>query len=501
MSAGLCMPPGAAQAAQQLAAGELRASALLEQCLARIARHNPAINALVTLDEARARRAAAAVDALLAQGVARFDAQPLLGLPVSIKDAFATQGLRTTSSHAALAHYLPPEDASLVARLKSAGAVVVGKSNLSELAGDPQCWSPLFGPTRNPWNPTLTPGGSSGGSAAAIAMGFSLLELGSDIGGSIRIPAAYCGVAGFKASENRLPRSGHIPHLPGTERSVRHLLSFGLLARRVADLQLALPRLVGPDGLDSETPPLPWRSLPPLNRPLRIAWWDDFAGLPLCARTAQALAHSVQRLQAAGHDVQRCAPAGFDWATAWQAFGVLAGSEIGLGLPRWQRWLMAHSAGFLPRHAPLSRAFLHGTRLKLREYQWALNRREQLISALDGFLGEWDAWLCPTALTTAYPAFALHPLRPPRPLPVADQLLPYIEATLSLTTPFSLTGSPVLSLPAGAVAGVPVGLQLVGWRCQDEALLQVGAQVEAALGPWQAPPDPDQLRCVTSPSA
>lgn len=262
MSAGLSMPPGAAQAAHQLAAGEVRASALLEQCLARIARHNPAINALVTLDDARARRVSAAIDALLVQGVARFDAQPLLGLPVSIKDAFATQGLRTTSSHAALAHYLPPEDASLVARLKSAGAVVVGKSNLSELAGDPQCWSPLFGPTRNPWNPTLTPGGSSGGSAAAIAMGFSLLELGSDIGGSIRIPAAYCGVAGFKASENRLPRSGHIPHLPGTERSVRHLLSFGLLARRVADLQLALPVLVGPDGQDSETPPLPWRSLP-----------------------------------------------------------------------------------------------------------------------------------------------------------------------------------------------------------------------------------------------
>ena len=252
----------ATAALRALALGDGTASQLLEAHVARIAQHNPRIRALVTLDIERARAAARAVDALpLAERARRLAGeQPLLGLPISIKDAFATQGLRTTSSHPPLANYLPAADATLVARLKAAGAIVLGKSNLSELAGDPQCWNPLFGPTRNPWGAGLTPGGSSGGSAVAVAMGFSLLDLGSDIGGSIRIPAAYCGVAGFKASENRIPRSGHIPQLPGQPRTVRHLLSFGALARSCADLALALPLLCGPDGLDSEVPPLPWRA-------------------------------------------------------------------------------------------------------------------------------------------------------------------------------------------------------------------------------------------------
>jgi amidase len=247
----------ATAALRALALGDGTASQLLEAHVARIAQHNPRIRALVTLDIERARAAAQAVDALpLAERARRLAGeQPLLGLPISIKDAFATQGLRTTSSHPPLANYLPAADATLVARLKAAGAIVLGKSNLSELAGDPQCWSPLFGPTHNPWDLSLTPGGSSGGSAAAIAMGFAALELGSDIGGSIRIPAACCGVVGFKASENRLPRTGHIPHLPGQQRSVRHMLSFGLLARTVADVAHAMPSLAGADGEDQEVPP------------------------------------------------------------------------------------------------------------------------------------------------------------------------------------------------------------------------------------------------------
>ncbi|WP_312264799.1 amidase [Rivihabitans pingtungensis] len=353
----------ATAALRALALGDGTASQLLEAHVARIAQHNPRIRALVTLDIERARAAAQAVDALpLAERARRLAGeQPLLGLPISIKDAFATQGLRTTSSHPPLANYLPAADATLVARLKAAGAIVLGKSNLSELAGDPQCWSPLFGPTHNPWDLSLTPGGSSGGSAAAIAMGFAALELGSDIGGSIRIPAACCGVVGFKASENRLPRTGHIPHLPGQPRSVRHMLSFGLLARTVADVAHAMPSLAGADGEDQEVPPLPWRPQPPLTRPLRLAWCDDFAGLP-------------------------------------------------------------------PRHGGL-----------------------------------------------------------PAPLNIGGRRVPYLEATLSLTSLFSLSGSPVLSLPVGVLDGVPVGVQLVGRKWRDEALLAMGESLTAA---WPAMPMP-----------
>ncbi|MBS1161244.1 MAG: amidase [Proteobacteria bacterium] len=478
----------ASRAAEEIAAGRLSAVELLDACTQQIARHNPAINALVTLDLAGARQAAEAADAVIRQsGVP--DDQPLLGLPISIKDAFATQGLRTTSSFPPLADHIPSRDATVVARLKAAGAVLLGKSNLSELAGDPQCWSPLFGPTRNPWDPARTPGGSSGGSAAAIAMGFSLLEAGSDIAGSIRIPAAYCGVAGLKTTENRIPRTGHIPHLPGQPRTVRHMLSFGLLGRRVADLQLGFPLLAGPDGEDFEVPPIPaGQAAPQESRPLRVAWWDDFAGTPLCQRTRRGLQHAVEKLQAAGHRVERYAPEKFAIEDARQAFGTLAGSEIGRGLPSWQRLFFSLGSTFLPRQQILGRAFLGGMHATPGQYNAALLRREQLIGALEDFLGQWDVWLCPTAPTVAYPAFPLPRFRPPPSLLIDDQPLSYIEATISLTAPFSLTGSPVVSLPASIEEGLPVGLQVVGRRWQEDRLLQHCRRLEDCLGDYRPPP-------------
>lgn len=476
---------GAALAA--LRAGTLTPEALLADCLTRIERDNGRINALVTLDIDAARRAACACRQFMdEQGIPA--GQPLFGLPVSVKDAWATAGLRTTASHPPLADYVPAEDAAVVARLKAAGAVLVGKSNLSQLAGDPQCWSPLFGPTRNPWDDALTPGGSSGGAAAAIAMGFSWLEVGSDIGGSIRIPAAYCGVVGLKATENRIPRSGHIPHLPGGLRSVRHLLSFGLLARSVGDLALGLPVLAGAHPDDPEVPPLPVVPLSPPQRPLRIAWWDDFAGLPLCPRTRAGLDQALARLRAAGHRVERAWPGGMDIRTCWQVYGCLAGAEIGLGMASGQRRLLAVASHLIPGSWPLSRAFAAGAGASWRRYSAALARRDALIAALDGFLGDYDLLLCPVAASTAYPAFPLSSRRLPPHLQVAGVRLPYIEASVGHSVPFSLTGNPVLSLPAGLFDGLPVGLQAVGRRWQDEALLAACAVVEAVLGPRPLPP-------------
>lgn len=476
---------GAHDALAALAARRISAVDLLEACLARIAAHNPRINALVTLDPAGARDAARAADARRRDG----DSAPLLGLPISVKDAFASAGLRTTSSHPPLHDHVPTRDATVLARLRAAGAILVGKSNLPELAGDPQCWSPLFGPTHNPWEAGRTPGGSSGGSAAAVAMGFSLLEAGSDLAGSIRIPAAYCGVAGIKATENRIARSGHIPHLPGQPRTVRHLLSFGLLGRRIADLQLGLPLIAGPDGLDTEVAPVPAPTRTTLPaRPLRIAWWDDFDALPLCPRTAAALSRTVDRLRAAGMTVTRAKPADFDFARALQLAGVVAGAEIGLGLPPWQRRLLRCAAPALPRRARLMRAIAAGMRLDLRAYSAALDARDGLIHALDRFLQDWDLWLCPVAPTTAYPAFAPPRWGAPPEIAVGERRLPYFDATLSLTLPFSLTGNPVVSLPAGIVDGLPVGLQAVGRRWEDEVLLARCAKLEAVLGPFQPPP-------------
>jgi len=468
----------------QLHSGQLDFTEVAEQHLQRIERHNPAINAVVTLNRAGALRRAQALHQLREQG----RLPPLAGLPLTIKDAFATAGLRTTSSHPPLADYVPGRDATLVARLREAGGLLLGKTNLPRLAGAPHCDSPLFGRTNNPWDPSRTPGGSSGGSAAAVAMGFSCLDLGSDIGGSIRIPAAFCGVAGFKATENRLPRTGHIPHLPDGERSVRHCLSFGLLARDVDSLQLGFGHLGGPDGEDTEVPPLPRAPTLPWKRPLRIAWWDDFAGLPLCGRTADALARTVKVLKAAGVAVERRKPEGFDVDRAWYAYGVLAGSEIGLGIPWIERRGLVLAGRLLPRSQRLAGYFIKGLRFSLRRYNEALNRREQLTIELETFLDHWDVWLCPVAPTVAHPHVPSEPLSPLRVIRFDEHRLPWLEATVSMTTPFSLTGSPVVVLPAGIEQGLPVGLQFIGKRWRDEQLLAICREIEAVTGGYVPPP-------------
>ena len=469
----------------RMARGELTATEVMHGCLQRIERHNPSVNALVTLDQDGALQRAQQADEWVGRGSALL---PLHGLPISIKDSFETAGLLTTSSHPPLRHHVPRADATAVARLRAAGAIILGKSNLPELAGDPQCRSPLFGVTNNPWDLTRTSGGSSGGSAAAVAMGFSWLDLGSDIGGSIRIPAAYCGVAGLKATENRIPRTGHIPHLPGSPRSVRHLLSFGLLGRSIGDLRLGLDTVAGPDGLDTEVPPIVPAPAKVLERPLRVAYWDDFAGLPLCARTRAGLEQTVARLQAKGIAVERVCPPGFDIEQTWYAYGIIAGAEIGLGMPALERYLLHGAGKLLPRSQVLARHMSQGLVCNWARYNEALNMRERLIAALEQFLDAWDVWLCPVAPTTAYPHCPISKYGKPPVILVDDRPLAYFDATISMASPFSLTGSPVVSMPVAVVEGLPVGLQVIGKRWCDEDLLARCGQIEQLLGGYRRPP-------------
>jgi len=190
---------------------------LLELYLDRVERFNPALNAIVTLDANRARSEADAADAAIARGD---QLGPLHGVPITIKDAIETAGMRTTSGAKMLAEYVPAQDAVAVARLRAAGAIVFGKTNLPEFAGDAQTFNALFGTTNNPWDPERTPGGSSGGAAAAVATGLTGMELGSDLGGSLRIPAQFCGVYTIKPTWGIVPMTGHIPPPPDAQRDV-----------------------------------------------------------------------------------------------------------------------------------------------------------------------------------------------------------------------------------------------------------------------------------------
>ena len=462
--------------------GRVASADLTRDCLRRINQLNDRANAVVTLNP-RVISDARLIDRSLVRN------RPLFGIPFTIKDAFETAGLRTTSGHRPLRSFVPDVNAVAVDRLLNAGGVLVGKTNLSELAGDPQCRNPVFGVTNNPWDVSRTSGGSSGGSAAAVSLGFSWLDLGSDLAGSIRIPASYCGVVGFKATEGRLPGDGHIPPLPGRPQTVRHMLSFGLLTRRVQDARVGLDALTPSecgsgdpirDASDGNAAPAGWQ--------LKLAYWDDFDGLPLCTRTRQALRRTVNALAGAGNAVERRRPDGFDFGSIWGAFGTVAGTEIGAVSNPLVRSTLAALAGLLGRSHPIARGFLAGLCSKPAAYADALRVRNRAIDDLERFMDSYDAWILPTAPCVAYRHLRRFGMSGVAKIRFEGHALPYLAGTIGCTAPFSLTGSPVVSLPCFAIDGLPVGLQFVGRRAQDEHLLQACAMVEKVVEGYRPPP-------------
>src|SRR5437899_7276285 len=252
----------ATRLARDLRNGKLSSVEATEAHLERIARLNGSINALVVVDHERATKAARAADRAGAKKGAKLG--PLHGVPITIKEAFDVAGLHTTSSHPPLKDNIAKSDASLVARLRAAGAVILGKTNVPELCADFQTDSPLFGTTRNPWDTARGAGGSTGGGAAAVAARLSPLELGSDIGGSVRNPAHYNGIFSLKPTEWRVPGRGHVPGLPGQTRTVRYMGVYGPLARSVEDLEVALRIIAGPDDHEAEAAPVPIGPAPAL---------------------------------------------------------------------------------------------------------------------------------------------------------------------------------------------------------------------------------------------
>jgi amidase len=465
---------------------------VLEAHFKRIAAQNPSLNAIVTLDEEGSRRRAKEADKALVRGEIW---GPLHGVPVTIKDVFETAGLRTTSGYKPLAGHIPQQDATVVARLRRAGAIILGKTNTPAMAGDEQTNNLLFGRTNNPWNLERTPCGSSGGSAAAVASGMSPLDIGSDIGRSVRNPAHFCGVFSLKPSEYRVPFTGHIPPLPGSSGRglLRYFLTPGPLARSVQDLELALTIMAGPDEREWEVPPVPLAPSPARAlRDLALAWSDDF-GVPVAAEIQTALQDLADELARAGCRVKRRDPPDFDFAQALQVYGELKEAALTvrsspLHLPR---FVWRALSGPLSRLNPTSRGLMRGAGATLPGYARALSQRDVLIAKMEHFGADWDAWLCPVAALPAYPRLpSRNPIEQLRAsVQVDGHKLPYLMATSGYTGLFNLTGNPVVVLALGCTKeGLPIGVQLVGRRWSDMDLLAVAEQLAQVTGPFQPPP-------------
>ena len=460
--------------AEELALGiRLRrwsAQEVLDAHLARISVKNPELNAIVLVDEEGARKRAAEADAAIRRGECW---GPLHGVPVTIKDAFSTAGLRTTAGFPPLAEYVPPQDATVVARIRAAGAVITGKTNLPLLALDYQCNSPLLGRANNPWDLERTPGGSTGGGAAAVAAGLSPLELGSDIGGSVRIPAHYCGIYSMKPTEHRVSTAGHIPEPPGAPRGVRHMGTVGPLARSVADLRLALRVIAGPDQDSWEVGPA---SLDPIEikRP-RIAWADGFGGCPVTADTRAQLSTLASRLDGLGWRVEQASP-DLSFEQLWETFGQVLWCEVGSSMPPEAEAAEVERL-FGKRGDAISRGAASCTGATMRQFTAAMTTRDRWIAILERFFDNYDVWLCPVTVGPA-----IRHCEPGTPVPVDDGSVTYWMGGLAYTTPFNLIGNPVVVLPLGRSAeGLPLGVQVVARRWDDMRALAVAEAIDSHM--------------------
>jgi len=447
----------AKQLATAIRARELSAVEVVDAHVAQIDKLNKSLNAVVTLDAEGARRRAREADKALAKGEVWGQ---LHGVPFVLKDAFATAGMRTTTGFAPLDH-VPNEDSTVAFRLKSAGAILLGKSNVATLLADFQTSNAIFGGTNNPWDVERTPGGSSGGAAAAVAAGMTPFDVGTDLSGSIRIPAHFCGVFGFKPTEHRVSLGGVVPDPHGSPRPVRIMSCVGPIARSVDDIILLYQILAGPDWRDTDVPPVAVESLPPPElKQLRIAVAAALGGFPVAADVREAVENLAKQLASLGAIVEEAVLPQVDFESDLENLGALIGMATGAFQQDNQ-------------HAPTT----------LAQYLAALHLRDRSIVAWEQFFDKYDVLLCPPAMTTAFPH-----CEPGSPLRVDGKGVSY--RTISAhTAPFNYSGHPALVLPYDIDSeGLPIGVQLVAKRWSDDRLLAIARALSQLTREFQRPP-------------
>lgn len=451
---------GAGDLVALLRTRQASAQEIVRAHLDRIGRVNPALNAICTLDASGALAAAADSDRRLAGGA---PARPLEGVPFVAKDNLDSAGLRTTYGSVPMAQHVPGEDAVCIERLRAAGAILLGKTNTSEFASDVNTTNRLFGPTRNPWDPFVSPAGSSGGTGAAVAAGMAPIGLGTDLGGSVRMPAAFCGIVGLRTVPGRIPV---YPAEFGWDTLVEHV--HGPLAARVADIGLMLSVLAGPD--DRAPNSLPAQAtdyvlsasgrVPIAGR--RFAFSADMGGVaPIDPEVAGLVTRAARSFEGLGGVVEDSFPDVSDVRT------IVAGTRAFGMVGRFTDYLQRHREEMTPQ---LVGQITDAQRMDVATITAAERLRTAYYHRVRQHLRRFDYLLCPTA--------GVPPFRIDQPLPTQVGGRPvarYYDALL-YTYAFSITGLPSISVPCGYTrAGLPVGLQIVGPHLREDRVLEAAA--------------------------
>jgi len=451
--------------AEAILKGEISSRELLELLVDRVERINGDLNAVVTLDLDAAREAADAADRQLADGEV---AGPLHGLPITIKDALETAGLRSTGGATELHNNVPTRDAPVVRALKEAGAIVFGKTNLPRWSGDIQSYNDIFGTTVNPWNPERVPGGSSGGAASAVATGLTAFEIGTDIGGSIRFPSSFCGVFGHKPSFGVVPSTGYLDHEAGgtTEADVNVL---GPIARSAADLELLLGLIARKEG-----PLVASLAAPPDDvKSLKVAAWLDDPFCPVDEKVLTVMGDAVDKLEAAGVSVDRSARPNLDPVHA---------SNIGL-------WLVSAAMVQSMPAEELEGVDVENALSGASHRQWLdMHAERETIRALWAeFFSRFDAIIMPIGFVPPF-AHVQEGNFGTRTLVCNGEERPYADL-VKWTILTGMAYLPASVPPLGQDSdGLPIGFQVVGPYGGDYTTIRLAGLIAEQCGGYQPPP-------------
>ena len=468
-------------------AGKISSSELLGCYLERIERLNPDLNAIVCMDIEQAKERAAAADEARSR---KEDWGPLHGLPVTIKDTLEVAGMPCTAGAPPLKDHVPKNHAAVVQALVDAGAIVLGKTNVPLYSGDFQSYNDIYGQSNNPWDSAKTPGGSSGGAAAALTAGLCGLELGGDLGGSIRIPAHFCGIYGHKPSYGIVPQKGHIPPPPGIflgEHAISvDIMAVGPLARSIEDIELAMDIIAGPEPSDrrawSVKLPVPRKSS---LKEYKIGLWMDDPACEVDAAVGDALQAAVDQLAKTGAAISETHPE-IDFAGSYEVFLNLNAAVMGAGVPNkmFKKWVETAET-LTPEDKSYMSNQIRGATQRHRRWIEQNGMRELLRQKWADFFKTYDVLVCPPTILPAFPHD--HGYIFDRILTVNGKDRPYMDI-MGWSGLASLAKLPATVLPVGRTPqGLPVGMQVIGPYLEDRTPIHVARLIGEIIGGFTPP--------------
>ncbi len=469
----------ALEAAEAIRSKAISSVELTEHTLRRIDEYQLKLNAYVYQMREHALRAAKRADEAIARGEA---AGPLHGVPVNVKESFGAEGQPCTWGVPGLKDVRAPRNSTAVQRLLDAGAILLGATNVPMYLMDGQAFNDIYGRTNNPWNLERTPGGSSGGAAASLAAGMAFLSIGSDIGGSIRAPASFCGIYGHKPTLDLVPLTGHAPGGMAAPPGFSTLLAAaGPMARSAEDLECGLRVLGGPEG--PKTKAMRWSLPDPRRRRLsdyRIGYVLEDPAVPVCGETKAVLEEAVRACERAGVTVREGWPAGFSFERLLETYQFHLGAfDYSMTPPDIQP---------MAREQLKSRpgAFVRGALSSFAEWQRENMKRLAYRAQWERYFQEVDVFLLPTTFTAAFP----HDPTPPdaRMLALADGSLRRFWDLVTYICPATLTGCPATTAPVGLTkSGLPVGIQIMGAYLEDATPIEFARLLAGEIGGFRAP--------------